>query len=145
MELVGGPWTERRAGGLAEVKLRVDRQTLAKRRWRGVADDGREFGFDLEQPLKHLDPIFHSSSARYVVCQTPESLLAVMIVTPAQAARVAWQIGNLHFPLAVREDSILIEDDPAVRQMFLREQISFQAAQEVFQPVGGASGHHHPH
>lgn len=142
MELVRGPWTGSKPG-LAEVKLRVDRQTLAKRRWRGVADDGREFGFDLERPLHHLEAIFHSDSSCYFITQIPESLLAVMIVTPAQAARVAWQIGNLHFPLAVRADSILVEDDPAVRHLLAREQISFQVTQDVFQPVGGSSGHHH--
>ena len=128
MELVRGPSTGSRPG-LAEVKVRVDRQTLSKRRWRGVADDGREFGFDLERPLQHLEAIFHSDSSRYSIAQLPESLLAIMIVTPAQAARLAWQIGNLHFPLAVREDAILVEDDAAVRQMLAREQIAFQVTQ----------------
>jgi urease accessory protein UreE len=29
----------------------VERLKLAKRRWRGAATDGEEFGFDLEKPL----------------------------------------------------------------------------------------------
>jgi urease accessory protein UreE len=56
---------------------------------------------------------------------------------------VAWQVGNLHFPIALRAGTILVEDDAAVRQMFERERIHFQSVREVFQPLGGAAGHHH--
>ena len=35
------------------VSLKVERRVLAKRRWRGEAEDGTEFGFDLALPLKH--------------------------------------------------------------------------------------------
>ena len=35
------------------ILLSVDRHTLARKRWRGVASDGSEFGFDLENSLKH--------------------------------------------------------------------------------------------
>ncbi len=38
-------------GSLPTVRISADRLTLAKRRWRGIADDGREFGFDLAAPL----------------------------------------------------------------------------------------------
>ena len=37
--------------GLKTIPLRVDRVTLAKRRWRGSAEDGCEFGFDLAVKL----------------------------------------------------------------------------------------------
>jgi hypothetical protein len=36
-----------------QVRLIADRLTLTKRRWRGAAEDGRKFGFDLEGPLIH--------------------------------------------------------------------------------------------
>ena len=39
------------ATAFAKISIPIDRYTLAKRRWRGVAEDGREFGFDLEAPL----------------------------------------------------------------------------------------------
>lgn len=142
MDLITHPLSTS-ANGLPEIKLPVDRHTLAKRRWRGKADDGRDFGFDLTEPLKHRSAFFETNVARYVIAQTSEPVLSVLIVTPSQAARVAWQVGNLHFPLAVREDSVLVEDDVAMRQMFARENITFRVVREIFQPVGGAAGHHH--
>src|SRR5690606_16423726 len=57
---------------LPEVALHVDRQTLAKRRWRGAAEDGAEFGFELEAPLKEADVFFQTAAARYVIRQHPE-------------------------------------------------------------------------
>ncbi len=142
MEYIRGPLKDA-STGLTKVKLPIDRQTLAKRRWRGLAEDGRDFGFDLAEPLKHEAAFFQIHATQYVIAQKPESLLAVIIVTPVQAARVAWQVGNLHFPLALKDDAILVEDDLALRQMFAREHISYLVVEEVFQPVGIGAGHHH--
>ena len=128
-----------------KVFLRTDRHTLAKRRWRGRAEDGQDFGFDLEWPLRHGDAFFETPGQSYIIQQAPEPVLAVLIVTPAQAARVAWQIGNLHFPAAIIEDSILTVDDLALRQMFDRERISYRLTEAIFQPLSAAAGHHHHH
>jgi urease accessory protein len=130
---------------LTRVELVVDRHTLAKRRWRGTAADGREFGFDLQRPLQHGESFFQTDSSHYAVAQEPEPLLAISLLDPEQAARVAWQIGNLHFPLALRHDLILVEEDVALRQMFEREQIVFRSVREIFQPLIAAAGHHHDH
>ncbi len=128
---------------LRTITLSADRHTLAKRRWRGTAENGREFGFDLAEPLSHGVTFFQTSDARYVIAQTPEPVLAVHLHDPTQAARVAWQVGNLHFPVAIRAGTILVEDDLALRQMFEREHIHFKSVREVFQPLSGAAGHHH--
>ena len=50
MKMILGPFTDADADQ-PQVRIPVERLTLAKRRWRGVADDGEEFGFDLEAPL----------------------------------------------------------------------------------------------
>ena len=34
-----------------KISLTVERRVLAKRRWRGEAEDGTDFGFDLVSPL----------------------------------------------------------------------------------------------
>ncbi|HYD83580.1 MAG TPA: urease accessory protein UreE, partial [Opitutus sp.] len=57
---------------LAEVALRVDRIVIAKRIWRGVAEDGVEFGFELERPLKDGEVFWQTAKARYVVRQEAE-------------------------------------------------------------------------
>ena len=36
-----------------EISLTVERRVLAKRRWRGQAEDGTDFGFDLISPLRN--------------------------------------------------------------------------------------------
>jgi urease accessory protein len=127
---------------LSPVELAVDRLTLAKRRWRATASDGREFGFDLGQPLRHDDVFFQTATHRYVIAQVPEALLRVTVETPAQAVSLGWQVGNLHFRIMLADGHVVIEDDPAVRQMLEREGIIFASTQAIFQPLGAAAHDH---
>lgn len=127
---------------LPPVAVRTDRRTLAKTRWRGQAEDGTEFGFDLTRPLRHGAAVFQNDRVRYVIEQRPEALLRVAVGDPTEGARLGWMIGNLHFPAQVRDGGIYVEADPAVRQMLTREGIPFEEAEGVFQPMH-AGGHHH--
>jgi len=129
-------------GELPVILLQVDRLTLAKRRWRGTAEDRVEFGFDLEHHL-HDGAAFHQSDiAVYRIAQISEPVLAVHLGTDAPAAaRLGWIIGNLHFQLGVEGNSVLVPDDPALRQLFEREHIDFTLDTQVFHPLSG--GHHH--
>lgn len=130
---------------LPRVRLAVDRLTLAKRRWRGTAEDGQEFGFDLEHPLADGDAFFRTDAAIYIIEQKPEPVLELAADTdPARAAQLGWTIGNLHFPLALAGAAILVPDDPALRQLFAREHIPFTPREAVFQPLRTAHSHAHP-
>lgn len=124
------------------IELLVGRMTLAKRRWRAIAPDGIEFGFDLREPLPDGSVFFQTDSQAYVVRQLPQPLLCVRLTGPVQGARLAWEIGNLHFSIMLRDDRLFVEDDPAIRQMFQREEILSTLVEAVFQPIAGA-GHHH--
>ncbi len=127
---------------LPSVRVPADRITLAKRRWRGVAEDGTEFGFDLEKPLADGAPVFATDEALYVIAQKYEPILEVALGTDAPtAARLGWLIGNLHFPLEVVGSVVRVADDSALRQLFAREGIAFTACARVFHPLAG--GHHH--
>jgi urease accessory protein len=130
---------------LPAVDLVVERLTLAKRRWRAAAVDGREFGFDLEEPLQHGDVVFQTATHRYVISQIPEQVLRLALLDPVQAARLGWQVGNLHFRIMIDAGFVLVEDDPALRQMLVREGIDFSPTQAIFQPLAGAAGHEHHH
>ena len=44
--------------------LTVERRVLAKRRWRGQAEDGTDFGFDLAIPLKNMVSVFTRKKIR---------------------------------------------------------------------------------
>lgn len=125
------------------IALVVDRATLAKRRWRSVAEDGREFGFDLEHPLKDGATFFETESSRYAIAQKPEAVLELRFAVCGlrKVAEIAWKIGNLHFQIEVAEDVIRVVDDPALRQLFEREGWKYAACEAVFHPLAG--GHHH--
>jgi urease accessory protein len=127
--------------GVIEVLLPVDRQTLSKRRWRGVADDGREFGFDLVEPLQDRVPFFCVEGATYVIAQQPEPIFEIPLTTPADSARLGWLIGNLHFSIEVGGEVIHVAHDSALRQMLVREHIPFTEVLRVFHPM--RQGHVH--
>jgi urease accessory protein len=136
------------APGLLRIPLKVERAVLAKRRWRGRAEDGMEFGFDLVAPLAEGNAFFENDAASYVIEQKPEPVLELSAVncglrSTSDFARLGWLIGNLHFPLALDGDSVLVPDDPALRQLFEREHIAFAPCERVFKPLSG--GHSHGH
>ncbi len=127
---------------LPHTRLPVDRLTLAKRRWRGVAEDGQEFGFDLETPLTDGAIVFQTASTAYILTQKYEPVLEVALGTDSPtAARLGWLIGNLHFTIEVAGPIVRVVDDPAVRQLFEREHIAYVPCKRVFHPLSG--GHHH--
>jgi len=128
---------------LKPVRLAVERLTLAKRRWRGVAEDGAEFGFDLERPMADEAAFHQTESAVYLIAQKYESVLELRI--GSDAARVGWLIGNLHFQIEVLDEVVRVVDDSAVRQMFEREDIQFTPCKRVFHPIGGGHSHGHSH
>src|SRR5271166_135133 len=140
MEIISAPLSAP-APAAREILLPIDRLTLAKRRWRGAAEDGREFGFDLAAPLHDRAPFFQTNAATYVIAQQPEPVLEIPLSTPEASARLAWLIGNLHFTLQLTNGVIRIPDDSALRQMLDREQIPYTTASRVFHPF--RPGHAH--
>ena len=132
-------------GHHVHVPLRVDRATLAKRRWRGTAVDGREFGFDLEEPINPGAHFFNVGENHYVIEQEPEEVLEIAVTTPEEAARIGWSLGNLHFGVQVLAHSVRVVEDPAVMQLLAREHIAFQRVTCVFQPLSAGAHHHHDH
>ena len=125
------------------ISLSVERRVLAKRRWRGKALDGTDFGFDLEMPLRNGICFYVEENRSYVIDQKPESVFRVSYTNQEEAAHLAWQVGNLHFPAQFKDTYLMVEGDPAVRLMLERIQIPFQESTEVFQPIVAATSHHH--
>jgi urease accessory protein len=132
-------------GRRRRVRLTASRGTLGKRRWRGVAEDGREFGFDLENGLNHGSVFFEDEIAQYVVEQEPEQVLEIPIATLDRAASVAWNLGNLHFVVQILPRSIRVPADSAVRQFLHREGIDHEEIECVFLPQSSHAHHHRHH
>lgn len=121
--------------------LRIDRLTLAKRLWRGTAEDGTEFGFELSTPLKHGEAFFQTATARYIVQQIEEPVVEIALdITPAAAAGIGWAIGNLHLELSAEPTRLLAPDEPAVRQLLDRLKVPFRATTAIFRPGRFARG-----
>ena len=126
------------------VMIPVDRHKLARRRWRGTANDGTDFGFDVREALNHGDCILVEDETAYLIDQSPESCFLIAIGEGKEATRLGWMIGNLHFKAAFSDEGILVQDDLAVEQMLERESISFERVIRVFQP-SKTGGHSHDH
>lgn len=131
---------------LPEIALCVERLQLAKRIWRGTADDGTEFGFELERPLQPGDVFWQTTAARYVVRQQPEAVVEISLeVAPSAAAGIGWAVGNLHLELQAEPTRLLAPDEPAVRQLLERLKVPFKATTAIFRPGRFARGNQSTH
>ncbi len=118
-----------------QVRLRVERRMFLKRRWRGVAEDGVEFGFDLAGRLHSGAVIHRTDAADYVILQEPEAVYEIRYASPAQAALIGWKIGNLHFPVEIGDGWLRVTCDLAVTQLCEREGWPLREAEVVFNPL----------
>lgn len=118
-----------------QVVLAAERRQFLKRRWRGVAEDGTEFGFDLESRLADGGVIFQQEGKDYIVRQLPEVVYEVPFENPAHAALVAWKTGNLHLPAQIFDDRIRVLHDEAMAQLLDREGWAFTEPAVLFQPL----------
>jgi urease accessory protein len=66
----------------------------------------------------------------------PEPLIAVTPENSEDAIRLAFEIGNRHFPLALEGSTLLVPDDPAMAQLFDRLGARWSRRQAVFSPLG---------
>jgi urease accessory protein len=118
-----------------QVRLIAERRLFLKRRWRAAAEDGAEFGFNLESRLQNGCVILREPHADYVVWQEPELVYEVRLDTPAQAALAGWKIGNLHLPVEVTDNVVRVMHDPAMRQLCEREGWAVSERTVVFNPL----------
>ncbi len=142
MVIIRGPIAAE-GGTVLRILLAADRATLSKRRWRGAAEDGREFGFDLEKAMGDETVFFRDGEKAYVIAQKAEAVLEVRLGDAVDAARVGWMIGNLHFQIELGEGAVFAVDDPATRGLFDREGIPFARVERVFKPVSAVTHGHH--
>ncbi len=126
---------------LPMIALRAERQAVAKRLWRGVAEDGTEFGFELTAPLRHGETFWQTESARYELQQEPEPVVEISLnLAPSAAAGIGWAVGNLHLELSAEPTRLLAPDEPAVRQLLERLGVAFTPTRAIFRPGRFARG-----
>ncbi len=119
----------------AQVVLSAERRQFLKRRWRGIAEDGTEFGFDLESRLADGCVIFKENGRDYIVRQLHETVYEVPFENFAHAALVSWKTGNLHLPAQIFDNFIRVLHDEAMAQLLEREGWPFTEPVVLFQPL----------
>ncbi len=120
--------------------------TAEERRWgrrRVKTRAGRELQLALPTGTT-LTPgdILHVAHGWYVrVEAAAERVLAVHPADRHQAVRIAFEVGNRHFTLAVDSDRLLLPQDPAMEQLLTRLGVTFERTEAPFVPIGSAHRH----
>jgi urease accessory protein len=73
----------------------------------------------------------------------PEPVLAVAPRSREESLRVAFEVGNRHFTLALDGERLLVPDDPAMDQLLTRLGVAYERTVARFVPLG--AGHRHAH
>jgi urease accessory protein len=118
-----------------QIALTAERRLFLKRRWRGTAEDGTEFGFDLESRLHDGCVFYQTPDADYIIRQQVDPVYIVSPRTADEAALLGWKIGNLHMPVEIIGGQIRAAHDPAVRQLLEREGWPFEESTVLFNPL----------
>jgi urease accessory protein len=72
-----------------------------------------------------------------------ESVLEILPSGYEEAVKIAFEVGNRHFPLAMRENKLLVPDDTAMVRLMDRLGVAWIRIQTVFDPIGNAQPHQH--
>ena len=120
--------------------------TWEQRRWlRGkfITRKGRELALALPTgTVLDGDTILCVQPDWYVrVEAAPESVIVAKPKSTDEAIRLAFEIGNRHFSLAIEGDSLLVPDDIAMTQLFDRLQVAWERRRAVFSPL--SQGYRH--
>jgi len=122
------------------------RLTWEERRWtrkRVVTSAGREVGLALPtgSMLRPGDIVAVEDGWYLQIEARPEPVLAVTPRSAEEAIRVAFDVGNRHFPLALDGGDLLVPDDTAMEQLLIRLGLVWRRRAAVFTPLG--AGHSH--
>ncbi|MGH9561104.1 MAG: urease accessory protein UreE, partial [Terracidiphilus sp.] len=122
--------------------------TSEQRRWvrgRFVTAQGREVALALPTGTI-LDPgqvLYEEDDWCLLVQAAPEPLLAISPADSRSGLRIAFEVGNRHFPLAIDGEKLLVPDDPAMVQLLNRLGVAWERTNAVFLPLGHAHRHQH--
>ncbi len=120
--------------------------TWEQRRWlrgRFTTAAGREIALALPTGTRIKPGAVVLVEAQWYVeiIAADEPLLAVFPPDHASALKVAFEVGNRHFPLALSGRELLVPDDPAMVHLMGRLGARFERRVGAFEPIGfGAHG-----
>lgn len=120
--------------------------TWDERRWvrrKAVTRQGREIALALPTgTVLHPGHVLHVGADWYLdVEAAPEPVYAVFPKDHHEALRVAFEVGNRHFSLAIDRIRLLVPEDTAMEQLLSRLGVRFEKTLAVFTPVGAGQRH----
>ena len=126
----------------------IDRLLLTweQRRWmrgRFITEKGREIGVALPTGMQ-IEPgqvMWIGADWYLTMGAANEPLLSIHAADRQEAIRIAFEIGNLHFPLAVAGEALLVPDDSAMTQFLGRLEVRWEKCSGAFEPIGKGSPH----
>ena len=131
----------------------VLRLTWEERRWtrkRVLTEAGRELALALPTgSLLRPGEVIAVGDDWYVAVEgRAEPVIAISPRDRDEAVRVAFDVGNRHFPLAVQAGWLLVPDDTAMEQLVRRLGVAWERRLAVFEPLdrgphGAAGAGHH--
>ena len=141
-----GHWPKEQASGA----VTLDFDARHRRRIRLTTDDDEDFLHDLPKTVAMADgDALQLDDGRLLKVQAAAELtVEVRHADPNQLVRIAWHLGNRHFPTEIRNDVLRIRPDHVIEAMLHGFGADLVKLQAPFQPEGGAysgSGHRHGH
>jgi len=120
--------------------------TAEERRWgrrRIVTRGGRELTLALPTgSVLAPGDVVHVDRGWYVTVEAaPEAVLAVTPRSREEGLRIAFEVGNRHFTLALDGARLLVPDDPAMEALLTRLDVPWERDRAPFTPLG--RGHRH--
>src|SRR6201988_118334 len=141
-----GQWPKEQSEGT----LTLDFDARHRRRIRLTADQGEDVLLDLPKAVAMADGDgLQLEDGRWLeVRAAAETIVEVRHKDLHKLARLAWHLGNRHFPTEIRDEVLRIRPDHVIEDMLRGFGADLTKVQVPFQPEGGAytgHGHHRPH
>ena len=126
----------------ATDSLTLDYDNRHRRRIRLTTDNGSELLLDLPKAvaMAHGDGLRLEDGRWLGVKAAPETLVEVRCADASQLARIAWHIGNRHFPAQIVVGAIRIRPDHVMEAMISGLGGEMTRLEAPFQAEGGAYG-----
>ena len=122
--------------------------TWEQRRWmrgRFTTERGRKVGIALPTgtTVPHGAVLYVAEDWYLKIEAAIEPVLEILPSDFNEAVRIAFEVGNRHFPLALEENRILVPDDKAMVRLMERLGAAWERRQAIFDPIGNARLHQH--
>ena len=120
--------------------------TADERRWgrrRVTTTAGRTLALALPTgSVLRPGAVLHVAAEWFVVVEcAAEACLAVTPASREEALRIAFEVGNRHFNLALDGERLLVPDDPGMDILLTRMNVRFERVRAPFVPIGRAQRH----